>query len=224
MIVIATNNGWDYLPTCVDSLRLHASGANAVIVDTGSSDEKYRAFAEKSAVDAGMRFLQVRPGESGYEHGALMKAYREFPDEQEFMFLQDSLKMKSDHTLRDFMDGLNYFDVVAWHYFSQGGSGWDGDEQRQWLQQNFGDDQYGIGIYGSVFAIKRDSLRLLEGEVAHIIVDNKMKSMGMERAWSILFRRHGMNVTYLEGYKGPIGSEAYIHFIKQTHRNGRYRS
>jgi len=221
MIVIATNNGWDYLEDCLKSIdKIHEA---VVVVDTGSSDEKFKEHAEQLCKHHKAKFLQCEPGECGYELGALKKAYAKFPGADNYVIIQDSLSMKAN-VIEAYNEALEFFDIVGWHFFSESGTGWDGEEQKKWLIENFGTEHYDVGIYGSVLAMKRETLEKIYPDIKDVMVDSKMKEMGMERAWSTIAKKNGISVGILESYKGPIQSQAYTYFVKAKHRSGRYRS
>jgi hypothetical protein len=214
MIVIPSFNGFDYLEEQLRRMSKHAPDEKVIVVNTKSSDPKFDPWARELCARYGVEYVMCTDDEMGYEYGALLKALWVHPNEPDYVLIHDSLWIKSDQTISTFRSFLRPGQIVAWHFFMQEGSGWDNEEQREWLRKNFGTDQYRTGIYGQVFMVTNEDLRKMMHDMGDVWVDNKTITMGMERAWPIVARKNGIGITFLEHWKGPIFSESYKFFVK----------
>ena len=214
MVVIPSFNGADYIHEQLYRFKKCAPEERLIVVDTKSTDPKSKLIVQTECGLRDVEFAECEGDEHGYESGALKKAFALHPDEPFYMTVHDSLWIKSQETMPMVHECLRSHDVVAWHFFMQEGSGWDSQEQRDWLVRNFGTDQYYMGIYGQVFAAKNEQMRRLLERVRDIRVDSKDTTMGMERAWPIVMGQLGMSILFLEHYKGPLFSDNYRYFMK----------
>ena len=228
MIVIASNNGWDYLETCVERCLQHTKGVWPVtVVDTFSSDEKFREFAKQLCEKHNLNFIQA--GQQCWDFGAYKLAFQRFPTVDKFWFQHDSVWAKTDFIQElDYMLTIN--DIVPWMWFLRrlgGAGGWDNQEQKLWLEDNFGTAEYQLGVYGPNLGITRQAMELVWPKIQSVSVTNKTQQMAMERAWSILIDQHGLRTSCLEKRDNLMGAtdpDDHDFFCKAPHRNGRFRS
>jgi hypothetical protein len=219
LTVIATNNGWDYLEKSLEAEKKFGRWP-VYVIDTCSSDESFReaAWAISKKYNAGYIVL----AEPRYDFGAYYLAWQLMDNHKydAFWFKHDSLYLKSSKFYDVIEAQLKHYDMIGWHFFAKWGSSFDNEEQRQWLLEKFGSDDYDYGFYGPNFAIKRETLVRLRDELDGVVIDTKMKQQAMERGWSILAKKHKMKTMFLEHFKGDVKSEAYEYFIKAQHTSG----
>ena len=222
MIVIATNNGRQYIYSCILNFQQHAAGKWPItIVDTCSSDLTYRAELREICSELGFNFLQCET--PNYDFGAYMLAYKSFPDVKHFWFQHDSVTLKNPNFIPALQTKLFKFDIVPWLNFLPSDCFYDSKEQWNWVKENFGGDQYRLGIYGPCFGIKRETLDLLYPELENVQVKNKMHQQGMERGWSVLAEKHKLSISSLEEKTFSsiyFNSNTYLFFDKTKHLAG----
>jgi hypothetical protein len=226
MIVVATNNGDPYLETCLGRIAEHTKNeVPVVVVDTFSSDIGFRERARVLAEKHGFTFIQAeRPC---YDFGAYMLGYKTDPNREFYHFQHDSLYLKSPDLINDIRENLIDHDIAAWLRFDRAICAFDHEEQRSWLADRIGTDQYEMGIYGPNFSISDQAMKRLSGDLSRIEVDNKWKQQGMERGWPIMAQKHGLRVTQLESagfvWDGLFDGR-YKLYDKATHPTGHPRS
>lgn len=229
MIVIATNNGWDYIDECVRRcIEFTNRRWKICVVDTASSDLKYREYVRSLCHDRVINFLQSET--PCWDFGAYMQAYRAYADEKEFLFHHDSVYAKSYELIDELERMLKEVEVVPWMFFRRalgGPGGWDDELQHNWLIEKFGTAEYQLAFYGPNFAIRRSALDKLATALSNISVDCKSKQTGMERGWAILAKQHDLSCASLEkedNISGATSPMTHRYFDKALHRNGRPRT
>lgn len=215
--IIATHNGFDYLQKSLEAERKFGRWP-VTVIDTCSSDESFPRFALDICKDYEVPFYRLY--EPQYDFGAYMYAAKLYPEVENFWFKHDSLYLKSSEFYDIIEKQLPRYDMIGWHFFAKWGSSFDNEEQRQWLIDNFGSDDYEYGFYGPNLAIKRSTLNFLGSTLKNVVVDNKIKQQAMERGWAIVAKNHNLEVLFLENFKGDVKSDAYKYFIKATHNSG----
>src|SRR5689334_3577422 len=129
MIVVATNNGSEYLPKLLDSIQKYGwYGHSVLIVDTGSTDMKFKRYLESLTDDENRKYpFVIYCSENkkwveeqgyvwgGYDTGAYLKAYKDNKEfEDVFIFMQDSFEIKSSNWIPEFYSKLTDNNLVAW--------------------------------------------------------------------------------------------------------------
>lgn len=219
LTVIATNNGFDYLEQSLESEKNFGKWP-VVVVDTASNDPTFRDWAESVCKKYNVEY--VRMTSPRYDFGAYttIPQMTEFEYFDAFWFKHDSLYLKSKDFYPIIEKELLNFDMIGWHFFARWGSSFDNEEQRQWLVDNLGSDDYEYGFYGPNVAMTRNVLNKILPDIRNVVVDTKIKQQAMERGWSILAKKNKISIMFLEQYKGDVQSDAYRFFKKATHESG----
>lgn len=193
MIVIATNNGINFLPKMLNSLNnINLCNQKVVVVDTGSSDKTYLDVVKKMKLK--FSFNIVETPYCGYDSGAYIYAYKKFLDEQ-YIFLQDSIIIKNTDFIYNGLQKINDNTVVPIITFPS--NIFDSEEQKDWLKQKFGTYHYKLGFFGPMFFVKRSTLDKIQN-INNYIPHNKMLQQAMERGWPIAFESININIEQLE--------------------------
>lgn len=217
LTVIATNNGFEYLEKSLEAEKKHGRWP-VLVVDTHSLDPMFAPWAANLCKRFGVEFISME--KSNYDFGAYLTAYKLKKDFDAFWFKHDSLYLKSPRFYDVIEQELPKFGMIGWHFFAKWGSSFDNEEQRIWLVNNLGSDDYDYGFYGPNLAISRKTLDALYPDLEWINVDDKIKQQAMERGWAIIAKKNKLPVLFLEHYKGDVKSDAYEFFIKATHSSG----
>lgn len=188
MIVIATNNGHRFLPELIPALeRLGTGGYEVLLVDTGSTDPRTLELLEElKSYEGPLRLRVTCTPYRGYDTGAYIHAYREFPADR-YIFLQDSLMPKHGGWVEEFGSRFSFgVGVVPWLVFPLT---WDSEEQRQFVSSRYACRQAPpYGIFGPIFAAERTALERLDRKsLLNVIPTSKAEQQGMERGWSLAF-------------------------------------
>src|SRR4051812_29377575 len=103
MIVVATNNGKDYLPALLDSFKQYGTGGRKVVImDTGSTCEVSKSYIASAISDDWPFELEADTTPyRGYDTGAYIHAYRSRPAD-DYVFLQDSVMVKHEGWIQEF--------------------------------------------------------------------------------------------------------------------------
>lgn len=223
MIVIATNNGWDYIDINIEKIKEYDINKkeNVIIVDTNSSDISYTEYIENKCKKENILFDKLNY--SGYDFGAYKFAYEKYKDTEEFFIFQhDSVVINNIDSYQFLKNNSSNSSVCAWMSFHKNVCEFDNNSQREWCKSIFNTYDYDYGVYGPNFCIRTDMLSTLYSQINNAIVDNKIKQQGMERGWAILFKKNNIHLNYLEQMTGIINSDKY--FTKLKHKKGECRS
>jgi len=192
MIVIATNNGNEYLPNLLASIDTYGCDNHKIcIVDTGSTDNtfiEYLANLDKN------KYIITHTPYKGYDTGAYIHAYRNFAS-SEYIFMQDSIEVISSDWVSEFKK--NNSDAC---YYTAFGTFFDTESERQHIID--------IGIYnpntvkcvfGPIFYIKKPILDSISQRfnLDKVIPTNKQEQMGMERGWAMMIDTVTRNRSWL---------------------------
>jgi hypothetical protein len=178
-----------FIYEAVDRIKSFMPKAKIVVNDSNSDDISYH---EK--LDAYFFF-----GNYGYETGNIWRTFEEFPNEDYYFFLHDSIWLKDD--ISKFAD--KHLTSLAWFpgpfWFEQDEQEWCAKklESLQWHSDLVGYDPFHFtldfnGIFGSAFGCSRYVLAMLYTKhVDEIIPRNKMESRAMERLWGMILTQQG---------------------------------
>lgn len=219
LTVIATNNGFDYLEEQLLGEKNFGRWP-IVVVDTCSSMEHYSAYAKTVCGRFGVDY--IRMDEPRYDFGAykMIPQLEPYDKYDAYWFKHDSLYLKSPKFYDILEAQLPQQGFIGWHFFARWGSSFDNDEQRQWLIDQFGTDDYDYGFYGPNIAMKRQTFIDIYQDIKDVVVDTKMKQQAMERGWSIIGKKRKLPMMFLEQYKGDVQGDNYQFFRKAVHRGG----
>jgi glycosyltransferase involved in cell wall biosynthesis len=180
LIVIATNNGINYLPRLLTSLHFFGTeGHKVCIVDTGSTSDQFKQYLND--LDPDKYIISYIP--KGYDTGAYIHAYFNYPDE-EYIFMHDSMEVLTSNWISDFKEENKDAVYYSWFFMA-----FDTPEQLEHLQE--------IGIhnpitthcaFGPIFYIKRTTLDKIHEkfDLNKVIPTNKIDQQGMERGWPMM--------------------------------------
>lgn len=222
MIVIATNNGHHWLQTFIKSMELHGTnGHEVLVVDTHSSNpESCAYFASLKDYSGPLRVLTTQPAyKNGYEPGAYMHAFRNFPAEK-YLFMHDGMRAKSAEWVTQFEERLSpQTPCVPWICFSPILMGCHKGHV-EFLFNAYGNTNWpNWGIFGSMFYVTRDALLSLESRGflnEKTLPVSKTGAEGMERGFAIAFHRAGIaaNPVHSSIDLQRIHDDGYAHLQK----------
>lgn len=202
MIVIASHNNIRNLERLLKSLSVFGTGYynDVLIIDTNSDNCEYLNYLDSLKTRKFNFRLRIdKTPYSGYDSGAYIYVYENYVD-TEYIFLQDSLEIKNWTWAYEISNKLKSHDVVSWRVFDKNVCPYDSDEQRTWLRNMIGTDDYDWGIFGPIFSIKREAMNKIKDNNLFIIPTSKIEQQGMERGWAIIFKKLNITVTPLENW------------------------
>lgn len=219
MIVIATNNGQQYIDRCLDNIFNQSISTPITIIDTNSSDLKYKQYTKELAQKYNINYHEMMY--SGYDLGAYKLAMDLYPNEPYYWFQHDSILMKNPNTLVYIEELLSKNDIVGLISFQK--NMYETDYQRNNVRDWFGRIEFEKGLYGPNFGFKNNILNIIKEKVKGIEIKNKEDLKSMERGWAVLFEILNFNVAYIE--TKPFNffrfyENDYDYFIKAKHENG----
>ena len=196
MIVIATNNGANVLPALIASL--HETGhtpSEFLIVDTGTTEATAREYL---ALLATQGYCVTRTPYKGYDTGAWLWAYREFPAD-EYLFLHDSILVDTPEIVnvfrRQWQHGVGAVAFAGFPMF------FDNNAQMEFLADCFDMDRVKAaerGIFGNLFYTRHAVLQEMEAQgFLPSIPNDKNECCALERGWATAFRSCGFGVVEL---------------------------
>jgi len=226
MIVIATNNGMEHLPKLLDSIQKYGwYGQDVCVVDTGSTDKEFLNYLLKidggddgSTISYSFRVYVERSirwdegahkyTSGGYDTGAYKRAYELNKGiEDLFIFLQDSVEIKSPNWFPAIMIKLQEGDVCAWLTFTDW---YDNQEQVDFVQKYFNEHRYEKGVFAPMF----DKVYEKTG-IKDVQVYNKWTQQAMERGWAVAFEQAGLRLVSLDIMNWErLRGDSYEHFRK----------
>ena len=195
MIVVATNNGMEFLPKLLNSFDIYGTGGHKIcIIDTGSSDQSYINYIDVLDKD---KYIIMKTPYKGYDTGAYIWAYRN-TNESEYLFMHDSMEVVDAGWIDEF---TNNGDVCAYSFFTL--------NYFEFQFNHFKDiDIYNpsttVGMAGPIFYIKRTVLDTLDAKfnLDKVIPDCKWNQSGMELGWYMMLTTINVkvhNLHYLTG-------------------------
>jgi hypothetical protein len=197
MIVIATNNGKPYLLELLSDFQRIGVSDEISIIDTQSTDIESLEFLESLKIknDFGLKINVYQTPYRGFDTGAYIYAINNLKSDK-FYFMQDSIKIKSIEYFNEINKRLKVGTVVPLITF--GPHLYDENEQIIFCYENFDSIEYDKGIFGPIFAITNEDVRKIDKKYL-VYPTNKMLQMGMERGWSVLFKKYGFEIEPIEG-------------------------
>lgn len=219
MIVIATYNNTELLTDLLNSM-----------LDTINMDEKILVVCTDPKQTEMLEFLKDLPSKysfdittdvtpyAGYDSGAYIYAYKKYKEEY-FIFLQDSITMKSPEWLNTFKNYRKLNVMTAWVLFPMC---WDNMEQCQWVENKIKRVIFrpATGIFGPMFQVARNTLKKIDKEynLDNFIPTNKIvEQQGMERCWSYMAAHCSVEVNSIDGFFLDWTNKKYInkHFQRR---------
>jgi len=213
MIVIATNNGNQFLGPLIKNLNDINCKLPIAVIDTNSTDPSFVDFVHQLPQNNPKLNLKTytTPGKN-YDTGAYVYAIQNLQAER-YYFLHDSITIKTPIIFEEIDKKLIPGVVVALTIF--GRDFYDNEEQRQFCRDNWGTTQFNPGIFGPMFSILRTDLEKAWLDLPKILPTNKNEQKAMERGWSVFCTKNNLKVISLENlnYKN-ISGDRFAHFKK----------
>ncbi len=199
MIVIATNNGKEYLSKLLDSLvEFGTDGYPILVCDTGTTNQDSLSFLAEIPVKYSSLDVKVeRTPYSGYDTGAYIWVFRNHRAKGYF-FLQDSVTVKEVGWTKHFTEKASHgVGCVPWLTFAMQ---WQSQEQIDFVRSAFASNQWPpFGIFGPIFYATHEALTALERKgFLNTIPGSKTEQTAMERGWPTAFTHSGFAVRPVE--------------------------
>jgi len=200
MIVIASHDRIDYLDSMLSRLNeIDLCGHDILIVDTNSSSQDYQEYFRDIQRKYTSNIMFYRKDYTCWESGAYLHAYRTYKDDR-YIFLNDSIHITNENFFIDINNLLNEVEVVPiWNFPYR----YDSDKQKHWVEEGLpiqrGYSKYypEWGIISSMFAVRWDTLNRIPEDWFRE-PNEKYKSEGMERRWSLMFHLINASKKYLD--------------------------
>ena len=218
-IIVATHNGWDYIERHLASWQQYGTdGHRVVVMETGASSVEYLDYLNNLKERRWGFSLSIRMTPCvGYDTGAYLWAYNTMPEEDEFLFCHDSMKVKRPGVMGDFRRINEEIGggCVPWLVFRQ--NGYQNQDQVDFVSKYLPTtDLPGFGIFGPIFYTARKPMSKVLSFVGGAIPSNKNEQEAMERGWAIAFAMEKVPVKALDGdFHGPmVHNDMYPSFTK----------
>lgn len=196
MIVIATHNGKNHIAELLTNLKEVDLTTSVAIIDTGSEDESFEYI--KTLNNSSEYPFKVEVHQTpyrGFDTGAYIYALNNIKAER-FYFMQDSIRIKDSRFFKNIDSKLLPGTVVPLVTF--GANVYDDQEQVDFCVKHFESSNFERGIFGPIFSILNDDIQKIDKRFL-VWPTSKVLQMGMERGWSVLFKKYGFAIDPLEG-------------------------
>jgi hypothetical protein len=214
MIVVATNNGINFLPNLLSDLEKLNIEEEISIIDTQSNDSEFIDYLEnlKSFNKFNLNINVYQTPYKGFDTGAYIYAIQNLKSDR-FIFLQDSIRIKNMGFFNLIDEKLKTSNVVTLLTFD--GNWWDNQIQKDFSLKHFGTTIFETGIFGPMFTISYLDSQKIEKNLL-IYPENKEQQKAMERCWDIIFKKTSLTVDNLEGNHNDlkINNDGYQYFTK----------
>lgn len=208
MIVIASYNGQNFVPPLLSDLAsFNIPNDKICIVSNKSDNPEFLKYLDEIKTQG---YNVLHNPRSTYALGAFKYAIDNLKDDV-WYGMQDSYRIKEDifSYVRPKLTDKNMYTFLT---FAPGV--WDSNDDRFILNMKFGTTKYSKGIFASsIFAL--DSV-IQKVKNDWFIPTNKIEDMASERAVSVVFDRHGIEINGLGLYDPPKTSDpnGYSFFSK----------
>ena len=214
MIVVATNNGINFLPNLLSDLEKLNIKEEISIIDTQSSDSEFIDYLEnlKYFNKFKLKINVYQTPYKGFDTGAYIYAIQNLKSDR-FIFLQDSIRIKNMGFFNLMDEKLKTSNIVTILTFE--GGWWDNQIQKDFSLKHFGTTIFETGIFGPMFAITYKDSQKIEKNLL-VYPENKEQQKAMERCWDIIFKKTNLIVDNLEGNHNDlkINNDDYQYFTK----------
>ena len=205
MIVITTNNGKSHLERLLNELNnLDLLNHKVLVVDSGTNDTESLNYLD---------YLKINNTIFNYKL-LLDKTPTPNYNEEYYIFIHDSSSIKNDECLvklNELMDNKN--SVIPFLIF--GGGLYDNTNQSNFCSTHYETSNNKHGIFASIFAISKNSVSKINLN-SLVGPSNKDESRAMERCWSVIFEKSGLNIITFEGDldEEKVKRNEYVYFRK----------
>jgi len=176
---------------CVNSITKTHPEEKIVVVDSNSDNKDYFKELPKNVLIADI-------GNNNYLEGALWYCYENYPDEEFFYLVQDSMILVGD--VSDFKN--KNVTTLSYFPYEYNPSTYGPSAMRNFCyEQITKNTSYSFleprwALFGSTLYIKRSVLDILKSKGFNkILPTNKMESEAMERLWSMVLEQEGYKMT-----------------------------
>jgi hypothetical protein len=215
MIVIATNNGIEFLPKLLSDLENFNITEEISIIDTHSSNLDFIDYLEnlKSFNKFKLNINVYQTPYRGFDTGAYIYAINNLKSDR-FIFLQDSIRIKSMDFFNLIDEKLKTSNVVTILTFE--GGFWGSQIQKEFSLKHFGTTLFEKGIFGPMFSLSYTDSQKLDKNLLIYPIDKEQQN-AMERCWCIIFQKHNLTIDCLEGNHNDfkINYDGYKYFTKK---------
>jgi len=202
----------NFIYQLVDDIRKYHAEEKIVIVDSNSDDKSY---FELKDMYPNVEILDVE--NLNYHVGAYWIAYNQFPDEDFYYFLHDSMRVKAN------LDFLKEKDFTNFAYFPYA----NGDNDSLSVDEILTKTPYsipssGLAIQGPIFFVKNKIMKIFKSKGVDKILptysEHSVNKVGvsaysMEGAYSIFFVNEGYDIAS-NSLIGDYLSRGYPQFIE----------
>jgi hypothetical protein len=202
MIVVATNNGIDFLPNLLESMEKYGTDGHMVaVVDTGSTDTTAIEYVR----GCGERFDFAFPYfiNGGRDTGAYITIFKKFKSLNEnFMFMHDSMLIKDHEWLSRFEHKIDHITgLVAHSLFPIVSDQWPPCQSiKDKLPFNPDEETWEYGIFGPIFLAKhRFMLDVIDNGCDKMIPVDRDEAHGTERLWGAIAKKLSWGVKSVYG-------------------------
>lgn len=195
-LVIATNNGKNVIGNLINSLNNVGYNGKIAIVDTQSSDDAYMDYLNTLKSDfKNLNISIYQTPYAGRDTGAYVYAIKNI-DSDYYYFMQDSMVIKSIEFFEKFDSIIKKGNVAVLVTFPP--KTYDSPSYGEFCLKHFGTSEYNKGVFGPTFGASKEQLnKIAEDEL--IYPTNRTEQEAMERGWSILFDKNGIDIESIEG-------------------------
>jgi len=215
MIIIATNNGKNYLNNLLISFESFNIKKPIHIIDTGSTDIDCIGFLEdikSNKIFKDLNILTHKTPYKGFDSGAYIYAIQNIESEK-YYFLHDSITIKDFNFFNKIDEKLKSGVVVPLIVFNS--NKYDNQDQIDFSLNKIGVSEFDFGIFGPMFAITKNDVSKIKKSL-NFFPTKKNEQMAMERVWPALFKKYNILIDPLEGFYSysKIVNKQYKYFNK----------
>jgi hypothetical protein len=204
MIVIATHDGYEFLPRLLRSMEEHGTDNHKIcIMDTGSTDEATLQYLD--GLDRSKYIVDQTPYKR-YDTGAYIHAYRKYA-EDEYLFLHDSLEVLTDDWLADFKS----FNTEVCYYTAFVMRGLFPEQTPYLKRVGIWDPNVVHGVFGPIFYTNRGVLNAINQrfDLDALMPTNKSEQMGMELGWGMMIASVTTSIGWLGNFETWLAANAW---------------
>jgi hypothetical protein len=169
----------------IESINKFHPNEKILICDSESDDKSYLDnFSKYENIEKSFE-------NKGYVDSAIWKAYNDYPEEDFFFIIHDSMLLYRN------LDSYKNFDFTSYMHFD---GFFDNPEQKNYIKNNiektnFEFREHFTGLFGITFFCKRFILDSLKKKgLDKIIPSNKNQMCGSERIWGMCLEQIGIDI------------------------------
>jgi glycosyltransferase involved in cell wall biosynthesis len=193
MIVVATNNGQEFLPRLLDSFCLHSTnGHKVLVVDTGSTDDAFKLYVTKLDKKDWPFEIEVNYIDFGRDTGAYIHGFKKYPKEKGYMFMHDSMEATYNNWLERFEEKAKENEIVVHSYIDMAQDKFK-PEENLLSKMPFPYERPKLGVFGPIFYATKSFMEKCRTRGAlNILPANREEAHTTERAWGAIIEKLGV--------------------------------